>query len=215
VPELDEPDVEALTDVEPELSALDESRIPLLDESQTPTASAPPSAPSVAAPAVSPNVEPKLDASESHLGMNDSFVSIEDSQAPGTPDAGPHDSNVLEPPPSHESSFHGEVVEYAGAVFAAHPEPVAMEDAVINPPPAPEPKDAVLKSSPFDHLTPLGSHADDVHAAETAHESKPQEISKLVEEVAEKAEALKEVWGEYHVEANGSDDDQDVTRPAP
>jgi hypothetical protein len=126
---------------------MEESGIPLLDQSGTSMMAAPAVEPEPAAAAVTPSPEPQLEpAAESRIPMNDSFVSIEDSQAPGTPDVAPADSSILDPHPPHEPSFHGEVVEFGADVFPlkeAAEVPKAIDDA----------------------LRPMGSHVDDVHVA--------------------------------------------------
>jgi pSer/pThr/pTyr-binding forkhead associated (FHA) protein len=94
---------------------LDESRIPLLDESVASVVAEEVLAQAEPAPVKSDT--PPERSGESRIAMHDSIVSLEDSQAPGTPDVGSYDSNILEPPPPHEPSFHGEVVEFAGDVF--------------------------------------------------------------------------------------------------
>jgi pSer/pThr/pTyr-binding forkhead associated (FHA) protein len=146
IPELDEPPI-AQVDEEPSLAEMEDSGIPLLDQSGTSMMAEPVVEP-VAEPepaAASPSPEPQLEAAgESRIPMHDSLVSIEDSRAPGTPDVAPVDSSILEPHPPHESSFHGEVVEFGADVFPL------KADAE-----APKPID--------DALRPMGSHVDDVH----------------------------------------------------
>ena len=66
---------------------------------------------------------PSFDEIEAAAGI----VSIEDSQAAGTPDVGLDDSNLIEPVPVAEASFHGEVVS-AGESRASGPQTVPIVD---------------------------------------------------------------------------------------
>jgi pSer/pThr/pTyr-binding forkhead associated (FHA) protein len=133
---------EQVRSAEPPLAAMEESGIPLLDQSGTSVMAEPVFEPEPAA--MQPPAEARLEA-ESRIPLHDSLVSIEDSQAAGTPDVGPLDSNILEPHPAPEPSFHGEVVEFGVDVIPINT--VAAE--------APEPVD--------DARRPMGSHVDDVH----------------------------------------------------